>query len=535
MPLDALIISHFGPESFSKSSLQKLSLNGHIADIQTIINYVQNKGKVVDPVTGANSENWAASPTLNGIVLSEVLNRHGYSTKLINDFYRDQKQFTRALHLDPRLIVVSTSFVYSRDHLIRFINDIRKQAPDAFIVAGGPFVYQSYLIHQRSGEPIYNSQEIQQFYLFFNNIQPAIDHYIVSLRGENILCELINALRNKKSLKEIPNTAYYENGSACFTKRMEEHVRIEDFFLSWDKLDKSFFSAKVVSMQASIGCPYQCAFCNFNKGHRLVLSKPLDQVIRELKEVAQQGIKYVWFVDDNFMLGTGNLNTILSRFAEENLGIKWMSYIRADALKNVDYQLLRKSGCVEVQLGLESADPGILSNMQKKADPSTYRTVIENILKVGINCSCYFIFGFPGETEETAQRTREFIQSIEHPELDGILRWSFYPFMLLPLSPIFEEEQRQRFGITGCLTQCSHATMNTRQALQEIQKTIISLTQSGAMYRSDNLALLDTMSTEQKKAFYAVRNALSKRAITGELQSTEVIRAFSPVLPKSRI
>jgi radical SAM superfamily enzyme YgiQ (UPF0313 family) len=263
-----------------------------------------------------------------------------------------------------------------------------------------------------------------------------------------------------------------------------------------------------------------------------VLSKPLDQIIRELKDVAQQGVKYVWFVDDNFMLGAGNLNSILSRFVEENLGIKWMSFIRADALKNVDYQLLRKAGCVEVQLGLESADPGILTNMRKKADPSTYRTVIENILKAGINCSCYFIFGFPGETEETAQRTREFIQSIEHPELEGILNWSFYPFMLLPLSPIFEEEQRRRFNIAGGLIQWSHATMTTKQALQEIQKTIISLSRSGSIYRSDNLALLNTMSTEQKKAFYAVRNNLSKQAITGKLDSPEVIREFRQVLSK---
>jgi hypothetical protein len=243
----------------------------------------------------------------------------------------------------------------------------------------------------------------------------------------------------------------------------------------------------------------------------------------------------VWFVDDNFMLGAGNLNAILSRFAEENLGIKWMSFIRADALKNVDYQLLRESGCIEVQLGLESADPDILNNMQKKADPSAYRTVIKNILKEGINCSCYFIFGFPGETEETAQRTREFIQSIEHPELQGLLRWSFYPFTLLPLSPIFEEEQRQCFGITGCLAQWSHATMNAKQAQQEMQKTIISLARSGVIYRSDNLALLDTLSTEQKKAFYAVRNNLSKLAIAGKLKTSEIVRAFSSVLPKSRV
>ena len=70
-----------------------------------------------------------------------------------------------------------------------------EQAPDAFIVAGGPFIYQSYRIHERSSEPIYSSKEIRQTYLFFDNNQPAIDMYVVSQRGESILCELLAALR----------------------------------------------------------------------------------------------------------------------------------------------------------------------------------------------------------------------------------------------------------------------------------------------------------------------------------------------------
>jgi hypothetical protein len=77
--------------------------------------------------------------------------------------------------------------------------------------------------------------------------------------------------------------------------------------------------------------------------------------------------------------------------------------------------------------------------------------------------------------------------------------------------------------------------MNAKQAQQEMQKTIISLARSGVIYRSDNLALLDTLSTEQKKAFYAVRNNLSKLAIAGKLKTSEIVRAFSSVLPKSRV
>ena len=530
MSLDVIIISSFGAESLSASNPQRLSLNGRVADIQTVINYLQHNGKIEDPIVGSDRENWSSAPTLNGVMLASFLNQRGYTTELINDFYRDQEQFVRALRRNPRLIAVSTTFICSKDHLIKVVKDIRQQASDALIVAGGPFVNHSYLIHERSHEPIYSSREIKQMYLFFDNDQPAIDIYVVSQRGEKALCELLAALRNNQSLKTIPNTAMYKNGSVIFTKRVDEVTNIEDCFINWDKIDKSIFSSKVVSIQASVGCPYRCAFCNFTKDRRLVLSKPLDQVILEIKEVVQRGIQYVWFVDDNFLLGASDLNTSLKRLAEENMGIKWMSFIRADALKNIDYNLLRRAGCIEVQLGLESADPGVLRNMNKKADPETYRRVIENLLKVGINCSCYFIFGFPGESAETAQRTRDFIQSIEYPELEGVIRWSLYPYLLVPLSPIFEEKQRRRYGLNGSLSKWSHSTMNYEQAKQEVVKTILSCERSGPIYRSDNLSLLETMTNEQKKLFYAVRNGLSKKAMVEKLQSSEIIQAFSKVI-----
>ena len=249
-------------------------------------------------------------------------------------------------------------------------------------------------------------------------------------------------------------------------------------------------------------------------------------MLLEFKTIAQYGIQYVWFVDDNFLLGTSNLNAFLKKLAEVNQGIKWMSFIRADALKNVDFKLLRRSGCIEVQLGLESADLQILKNMNKKANPETYRTVIENLLKVGINCSCYFIFGFPGETAETAERTRNFIQSIEYPEYEGVMRWSLYPFLLVPLSPIFEEDQRQRYGLNGSLSNWTHATMNNEQAMQEILKTNLECESSSEIYRSDNLSLLNAMTKDQKKLFYSARHRLSKKALFEKLQSAEIIQTF---------
>ena len=71
--------------------------------------------------------------------------------------------------------------------------------------------------------------------------------------------------------------------------------------------------------------------------------------------------------------------------------MKWKSFIRASALKTIDMELLKAAGCIELQFGLESADPAILAAMNKKANPELYGEVIERAMRAGINC---FVFAY---------------------------------------------------------------------------------------------------------------------------------------------
>jgi len=283
-------------------------------------------------------------------------------------------------------------------------------------------------------------------------------------------------------------------------------------------------------MQASTGCPYKCAFCNFTKDRRLISIKPLDELITELKSVSIRGAKYVWFVDDNFQLGKGDLNSVCQRFIDEDLQIRWMSFIRADSLRNVDFELLRQSGCSELRLGLESADLQVLRNMNKKLNPAISEKVVRKLLAAGINCSCYFIIGFPGETDETTFRTIEFIKSIEHPELEGILSWSIYPFMLVPMSPIYELEMREKYELKGYMHDWEHRTMNSIQARKHVKKTFLELEKSGPIYRGDNLDIFLDLNPNQRKQFLTKRHELSKLAIKNQLEQKDIIREFSKIL-----
>ena len=87
MTLDAIIIADIGSETFSATNPLKLTIDGRIADIQTVQNFISNNGQLVLPIEGAGRMNWAATPKLNGIYLQNYLSRWGFNVELIHNYY----------------------------------------------------------------------------------------------------------------------------------------------------------------------------------------------------------------------------------------------------------------------------------------------------------------------------------------------------------------------------------------------------------------------------------------------------------------
>jgi radical SAM superfamily enzyme YgiQ (UPF0313 family) len=531
LALDAIIISDSGVDSVSGTNPLRLNLDGRIAYIQVVLNYLRNEGKVVPPVEGDNTFNWAAAPKLNGIYLLNYLTKNNFEVELINSYFQEKDQFRRLLQKNPRAILISTTYIHKKQSLYSLVRDIRQLAPDAFIVVGGPLVYLSYFMLQRSRDVNYDTESAKADYLFLDTDQePDVNLYIVSLGGEKILCAALDRILKNKKVEDLPNTASFQADTYRFSPRIDDFAEAEDYYIDWEALPEAVFESGTIPMQASNGCPYDCAFCNFTKDHRFSFIKPLDQLVVEMKAVMNRGARYVWFVDDNFRLGKGDLNAVCRRFVEENIQVHWMTFVRASTLQDVDVKLLRQAGCCEVQLGLESADAQMLRYMQKKADPVLYHEVLDKLLAGGINCSCYFICGFPGETPETVRRTREFIKQHEYPDFEGSLRWSIYPFILTPLSPIYQPGMRKQFDLTGYLHQWEHRTMNAEQAKVHIIETFLELNDSGPIYRGDNQDFLRNLGPKRTKEFEAARHRLSKTALKRHLKKRDIIQTFEQVL-----
>ena len=237
---------------------------------------------------------------------------------------------------------------------------------------------------------------------------------VVRGEGEITMEELLKG----SPLNEIDGIVYKDkNGKIIFNK---ERKFIEDInilpipaydLLPMDKYCPSMGSYKrlpAVSMIVSRGCPGKCAFCYriFGQKARIKSAKNIYKEIKYLQD--NFGIKEVNFYDDTFTTFKENVANLCQIIIQGKADITWSCFSR---IGFVDYNLLKlmkRAGCHQIMYGIESADEEILKNIKKEISLELAKKSIFLTKKAGINCRGAFMFGSPGETEETIKKTIDF-------------------------------------------------------------------------------------------------------------------------------
>ena len=137
---------------------------------------------------------------------------------------------------------------------------------------------------------------------------------------------------------------------------------------------------------------------------------------------------------------TLNVKTF-SRFCDElierDLGIKWFGNSRADSLTDEAFvHRLKRSGCWMLSMGIESESDELRVDMVKRLEAKNIRTAVENLRKANIKSFGFFIFGFPGDTPETLERTIQYALDLD-PDFAN-----FYPAVPYPGTELYEKCRR---------------------------------------------------------------------------------------------
>ena len=118
-------------------------------------------------------------------------------------------------------------------------------------------------------------------------------------------------------------------------------------------------------METSRGCPYHCSFCakeNFRNKYR---RRPLAVILEELDALIDQGIEYVYFIDEIFLPNRELLEALVSR--RVIFGVQ----TRIDLWNPQLLELLGRAGCVSIEAGVESITEEGRARLDKESRLST--------------------------------------------------------------------------------------------------------------------------------------------------------------------
>jgi lipid biosynthesis B12-binding/radical SAM protein len=201
-----------------------------------------------------------------------------------------------------------------------------------------------------------------------------------------------------------------------------------------DELVKFYLnSGNIASIQTKRGCAYKCVYCTYPllEGTELRRREPRDVVddIELLRD--KHRTKYIFFVDSVFNDDQGAYLEVIDEMLRRDISIPWTGFIKPGGLTDEIVARMKKSGFAAAEVGADAACDTTLRAMGKNF---TFQDVVEcNDLfaRHGIATSNFFMFGGPGETEETVH---EGIKNILG--LKKCVSFIFMGVRILPKTPL---------------------------------------------------------------------------------------------------
>jgi len=212
------------------------------------------------------------------------------------------------------------------------------------------------------------------------------------------------------------------------TKRRDGAVAVDISFPEIEKFDRlPTPEADGVSAFVSImeGCSKYCTFCvvPYTRGEEV--SRPLVDVISEVTELAQQGVREVNLLGQNVNAYRGEMpDGSVCDFAElipyvaEIQGIERIRYTTSHPVEFSDALIAVYADVPQLvdhlHLPVQSGSDRILMAMKRGHTAIEYKSAIRRLraIRPNISISSDFIVGFPGETEEDFAATMKLIEEI---------------------------------------------------------------------------------------------------------------------------
>lgn len=339
-----------------------------------------------------------AMPPLGLAYIASYLEKNGITVKIIDAIAEEQEiqDLLEGLTEVPDFIGITATTITIKSALENAAI-CKAKFPKAIIVLGG--VHPTLV-----PEEVLNNEKVD---------------YVIRGEGEIAFLNLING----KELEKIDGLSY-KKGGEYFHNPYGELIKDLDtlpfpayHLLPITKYKPALGSHKrlpAISMISTRGCPGKCTFCLGSYLGGYVRMHSVKYLIEQIKMLQHDyGIKEISFYDDTFTTYKLKVQEFCRKLLKENIDLTWVCFARVDFVDEKTLRLMKEAGCHQIMYGIESGNKKILKNIRKMTSLPKAIEIVALTKKIGIECRAAFMFGNPGETEDTMKQTLKFAKKLD--------------------------------------------------------------------------------------------------------------------------
>lgn len=237
--------------------------------------------------------------------------------------------------------------------------------------------------------------------------------YAVYGEGEYTFSQLLSYLKRETRIESIDGLMYRNHSDEIITNRPRK--RINDL----DQLPVPAYEIFPMNkyplhrLVTSRGCQYSCSWCNSSsiwKNEHYFMS-PQKMISEAEYLLTNYGKKTIVFGDNTFNADLKRLDSFCDRILERNLKIFWSASVRADNMTPEIARKMKRAGCYNVSVGIESANNRILEKIGKKTTIEKITKGIRMLKDAGIEILAQYVIGSPFDTLATVKESVNYARS----------------------------------------------------------------------------------------------------------------------------
>ncbi len=212
-----------------------------------------------------------------------------------------------------------------------------------------------------------------------------------------------------------------------------DKIYMQHYARVWDDVIRGF-PMRAVMVMASRGCPYNCTFCACNKVFgRQVRYRSAENIKAEIEILKNNyGVEGIWFADDTLTVSYEHVKKICQLM--KDLKMYWGAQSRVDLTNEEIVKLMKESGCLQLDFGVESGNQRVLDEViNKRIKLADVVRAFELCKKYHIRTQASFMIGLPTETKAEMEDTFSFAKKIK-PDY-----YSFNVFTPLPGTALYDK------------------------------------------------------------------------------------------------